>query len=247
MRKGVYPYDYADCMKKLDETIHTPKETFYSKLTGKGITDEDYQHAQTVWNEFNIESMKDYHNLTNLSDVVLLADVFENFRNIRMNHYVLDPAWYVSAPGLAWDAALTIQLELLNDSEMLLMIESCLRGGIATISRRHAKANNEYMRTEFDPTKESKFISYLDANNLYGRAMSKQLPTSESKWITDDDLDNWKHLSCILEVDLEYPKDLHELHNDSPLAPERVKIGNVEKLIPNLNNKTNYVVHYENL
>ena len=87
LRKSVYPYDYVDCMKKLDETSLPPKEAFYSKLTGEGITDEDYQNAHTVWKEFNIESMKDYHNLYNLSDVLLLADIFENFRNISMNHY----------------------------------------------------------------------------------------------------------------------------------------------------------------
>ena len=109
--------------------------------------------------------MKDYHNLYNLSDVLLLADVFENFRNICMNYYGFDPAWYVRAPGLAWDAALKItkvQLELLGDSDMLLMIESGIRGGNATISHRHAKANNDYMGTEFDANKDSKFISYLD-------------------------------------------------------------------------------------
>ena len=150
LRKGVYPYDYIDCLKKLDETSLPPKESFYFKLTGEGITDEDYRHAQTVWKEFNIESMKDYHNLYNPSDVLLLADISENFRNICMNHYELDPAWYFSAPGLAWDAALTItkaQLELLTDPDMLLMIESGIRGGIATISHRHAKANNEYIGT----------------------------------------------------------------------------------------------------
>ena len=127
------------------------------------------------------------------------------------------------------------------------MIESGIRGGIATISHRHAKANNEYMGTEFEPTKEYKLISYLDASNRYGWALSKQLSTSGFERMTDDELDDWKHLSCILEVDLDYPEDLHNLHNDYPLAPERVKIGNVEKQIPNLNNKTNYVVHYENL
>ena len=167
-----------------------------------------------------------------------------------MNHYGLDPAWYFSAPGLAWDATLKIsdvQLELLNDPDMLLMIESGIRGEIATISHRHAKANNEYIGTEFDPAEETNFISYLDAKNLYGWAMSKQLPTSGFKWMTDNALDDCKHLSCFLEVDLEYPEDLHDLHNDYPLAPERIKIINVEKLIPNLNNKTNYVVHYENL
>ena len=165
-------------MKKLDETSLPLKEAFYSNLTGEGITDEDYQHAQKVLKEFNIESMKDCYNLYHLSDVLLLADIFENFRNICMNHYGLHPTWYFSAPGLAWDAALKItkvQVELLSDPDMLLMIKSGIRGGIATISHRHAKDNNEYMGTEFDPTKDSKFISYLDANNLYGWAMSKQL------------------------------------------------------------------------
>ena len=114
--------------------------------------------------------MKDYHKLYNLSDVLLLADIFENFRSICMNHYGLNPAWYFSAPGLAWDATLKItkvQFELLSDPDMLLMIESGIRGGIATISHRHAKANKQYMGTEFDPAEESKFISYLDTNNLW--------------------------------------------------------------------------------
>ena len=113
-------------MRKLDEASLPPKEAFYSKLTHEGIRDEDYLHAQTVWNEFNIESVKDYHNLYNLSDVLLLADILKNFKNICLNRYWLDPAWYFSAPGLAWDAALNtrnFQLELLNDSDMLLMID----------------------------------------------------------------------------------------------------------------------------
>ena len=122
---------------------------------------------------------------------------------------------------------------------MLLMSESVLRGGIVTISHRHAKANKEYMGAEFDPAEESKFISYLDANNLYGWGMSKQLPTSGFEWMTDDELDDCKQLSCFLEVELEYPEHLHELHNDYPLASERVKIGDIQKVIQNLNNKTN--------
>ena len=127
--------------------------------------------------------------------------------SICMNHYRLDPAWYFSSPGLAWDATLKItkvQLELLSDPDMLLMIESGIRGGIATISHRHAKTNNDYMGTEFEPAEESKFISYLDANNLYGWAMSKQLPTSGFRWMTDKELDDWKYLSCFREVVLEY-------------------------------------------
>ena len=111
---------------------------------------------------------------------------------------------------------------------------------------------NIWELSSFDPVKESKFMSYLDANNLYGLAMSWQLPAFGFEWTTDDELDNVKYLSCILEVDLDYPEDLHNLHYDYPLAQKRVKIGNVEKQIPDLNKKTNYVVHeniklYENL
>ena len=106
LREGVYAYDYVDSMRKLDETSLPPKEAFCSKLTDEGITDDDYQHAQTVWKAFNIESMKDYHKLYNLSDVLLLADIYENFRNLCMSHYALDPAWYFSAPGLACNAVL---------------------------------------------------------------------------------------------------------------------------------------------
>ena len=169
------------------------KKHFIQKLTGEGITDEDYHHAHTVQKEFNLESMKDYHKLYNLSDVLLLGDIFENCRSICMNHYRLDPAWYFSAPHLVWDATLKITkipLELLSDPDMLLMIESGIRRGIAKISHRHAKANNEYMGTEFDPDEETNFITYLDANNLYGWAMSKQLPTSAFKWMTDNELDD---------------------------------------------------------
>ena len=121
----------------------------------------------------------------------------------------IDPAWYFSAPVLAWDATLKItkiELELLSDPDMLLMIESGIRGGIATISHRHAKANNEYMGTEFVPAEETKFISYLYANNRYGWAMSKQLPTSGFKWMTGNELGDWKHHSYFLEVNLELPR-----------------------------------------
>ena len=131
----------------------------------------------------------------------------------------MDPTWYLSASVLTGDATLKItkvQLELLSDPDILLMIESGIRGGIATISHRHAKANNDYMGAEFNPVNETKFVAYLDANDLYGWAMSQQLPTSGFERMTDDELDDWKHLSCFLEVDLEYPEDLYDLHTDYP-------------------------------
>ena len=108
-RKGVYSYDYVDCMKQFDERSLNPKEALDSKLTGEGLTDENYQHAQTVWKVFNVESMKDYQNLYNLSDVLLLADFFENFSNLCMNHHGLNSSWYFSASGLIWDATSKIK------------------------------------------------------------------------------------------------------------------------------------------
>jgi hypothetical protein len=252
LRKGVYPYDYVDCIAKLEETSLPPKDSFYSKLNDSGITDEDYEHAQTVWKEFGCKTLRDYHDLYNVSDVLLLADVFENFRDVCIKNYKLDPAWYVTSPSLAWDAMLKmtgVKLELLSDYDMLMMVKRGIRGGISTISHRYAHANNKYMGEAYDPSKESSFITYLDANNLYGWAMSKALPTHGFRWMNDIELQNWRNTPCILEVDIEYPEELHDLHNDYPLAPESLKLEGsaVPKLIPNLYNKHDYVVHYENL
>ena len=250
MRKGVYPYEYASSCERFNDEQLPPKEAFYSKLSGEGISDDDYKHAHAVWDEFDMKTFKDYHDLYNVSDVLLLADVFENFRDVCMKNYQLDPAWYYTAPGLAWDAALKktgVELELLSDPDMLLMFEKGIRGGISMISNRHGKANNSYMGDEYDDKRATKYITYLDANNLYGWAMCKPLATHGFKWMDDDELTSWKKHTCILEVDLEYPKQLHDLHNDYPLAPERLVLGKVEKLVPNLNDKTKYVLHYENL
>ena len=121
-----------------------------------------------------MKTLEDYHNLYNKIDVLLLADVFENFRNICIKNYELDPAHYYTAPGLAWDAALKItdvKLELLSDIDMLLMVEKGIRGGVS-MSTRYGKANNKYMDDSFDASKPSKYIAYLDANNLYGWSMS---------------------------------------------------------------------------
>ena len=130
---------------------------------------------------------------------------------------------------------------------MLLMVQKGIRGGISMISNRHGTANNKYIGDSYDPSKPSTFIQYLDANNLYGWAMSKPLPVRGFRWMTEDELFNWKSMPCILEVDLDYPESLHDVHNDYPLAPERMKINKVDKLVPNLNNKEKYVIHHTNL
>ena len=200
-----------------------------------------------------MSTMRDYHDLYLELDVLLLADVFENFRDICLKNYKLDPAWYLTAPGLSWDAMLRttkIKLELLNDPDMLMMFEKGTRGGVSMISNRYSEANNTYMGEDFDPTKPSKFITYLDANNLYGWAMSEKMPYEDFKWVEDIPLEKMLSdgdLGYVLEVDLEYPSELHDLHNDYPLAPESMVINGVKKLTPNLNNKIKYVLHHRNL
>ena len=152
-RKGVYPYEYMNSLERLKETQLPSREAFYSRLNGVGISDEDYTHAQKVWKTFEMKNLEDYHNLCNQVDVLLLADVFENFRNICIKNYKSDPAHYYTAPGLAWDAAFKVtdvKLELLSDIDMLLMVEKGIRGGVSMISNRYGKANNKYMDDRFD-------------------------------------------------------------------------------------------------
>ncbi|XP_065650921.1 uncharacterized protein LOC136079131 [Hydra vulgaris] len=245
LKKGVYPYDWVDYVDKFNETQLPTKESLFSKLNDEDIIDDDYSHAQNVWKEFNCKTFRDYHDLYKVSDVLLLADVFENFKDVCMKNYKLDPAY--TSPRLAWDAALKktkVKLELLSDYDMILMIKKEIRGGISMISNRLGTSNNKHMDDAYDKSKKSTFIQYLDANNLYGWAMSKPLPTHGFKF---DELKNWNSIPCILEVDLNYPEHLHDDQNDYPLAPERLNIDKVEKLVPNLENKKNYVIQYENL
>ena len=247
-KKGIYPYDYMDGIEKFSEENLPPKEAFYSKLNDCGVSDEDYERAQLIWKEFEIKNLGEYHDLYLKSDVLLLADVFEEFRNICLKNYSLDPAWYYTSPGLSWDALLKhseVKLELLTDPDKLLLFEKGIRGGIPMISNRYGQANNKYMEEKYDPSHPSKYLAYLDANNLYGWAMMKPLPVGDFKWMEERELEHWENFPCILEVDLDYPKDLHDLHNDYPLAPERLKIGGVEKLIPNLWGKKKYVLHHK--
>ena len=274
-RKGVYPYDYMDSFDKFNEKLPT-KDAFYSILNDEDILDEDYEHVNDVWNTFSVKNMGEYHDLYLESDVLLLADVFENFRKTCLEYYKLDPCHYFTSPGLSWDAMLkmtNIKLELMTDINMFQFIEKGMRGGISYIANRCSKAN-KYMK-EYNEHQPSKYIMYLDANNLYGWAMSKYLPTGGFRWMTEREMDkldlakykNDGNKGLILEVDLEYPEELHDLHNDYPLAPEKVKVTNdllseycknisekynistglVYKLIPTLGKKEKYVLHYRNL
>ena len=266
LRKGIYPYDNMDSSNRFEETENPPKEVYYSILNDQEITDEDYEHSIKIWKEDNIKNLGEYHDLYLKIDVLLLAEIFENFRNVCLTNYELDPAHYYTSPGLSWDALLKFskqKLELLSDINMIQFIESGIRGGVSMISHRHSIANNKYMMKNYDLDKELKSIIYLDGNNLYGWAMCESLPVgnfkmydsnleklSEGKAKIIERLEKWKSSSkkgYIIEVDLEYPKKLHDLHNSYPLAPEKIKVGIVSKLIPTLYDKKNYICHIKNL
>ena len=187
LRKGVYPYEYMDNLERFNETSLPNKESFYSNLNMENIENIDYRHGSNKFRRFKLKNLGEYHDLYVQSDTLLLADVFENFRNTCLKVYELDPAHFLSLPGLAWQACLkktNMKLELLTDYDMLLMVEEGIRGGICHSIHRHAKANNKYMEN-YDECKESSYIQYLDANNLYGWAMSQKLPVNNFKWVKD--------------------------------------------------------------
>ena len=207
----------------------------------------------------------------------MLADAYEKFIFTCLKYYVLDPCHYFSDPGLSWDAMLKmtkVEFKKISDLDKYMFFEQGMRGGVSYINKRYSEANNEYCQ-DYDKEKPKKYIIYLDMNNLYGHAMSQYLPYANFKWVKNIDKIEQKLMQIkkdsstgyILEVDLEYPQELHDIHNDYPLAPEKINIpkewlsdyclkianahnittGTVKKLVPNLMNKNNYVIHYRNL
>ena len=262
LRKGVYPYEYMDNWERFNETSLPRKESFYSNLNMKDSDDIDYRHGNNVFNKFKLNNLGDYHDLYVQSDTLLLAGVFENFRDICLKEYELDPAHFLSLPGLAWQECLkktNIELELLTDYDMLLMAGEGIRGGICHSIHRYAKANNKYMKN-YNNNEESSYMQYLVANNLYCWAMSKKLPVNGFKWIDNNETagpvmnedfiknyDGNNDKGYIFEVDAKYPKRLHELHNDLPFLSERMEVNKCKKLVCNLFNKKKYVAHINTL
>ena len=274
-KKGVFPYDYMDSVERFQETSLPSQAEFYNKLNDTFLSDEDYSHAQEVWNVFKCKTMKDYHDVYLKSDVLLLADVFSEFREECYLSYGLDPAHYVSLPGYSWECALKysgVQLQLITDVDMYQMVEKGIRGGVCSIMQRYSKANNIHM-SDYDPEQETISNAYLDANGLYAHSMCQHLPTSAFEWVNAEDLEDLvknlvdvpadSDIGYILEVDLKYPKHLHDAHNCYPLAADHMtvdremlstyqqerypKFGKIAKLVPNLFDKSKYVCHYVNL
>ena len=271
--KGVYPYEWVDRFDKFNWNCLPSKECFFSSLKGKGINDEEYNRACKVWKVFGMKTFGEYHDLYLKCDVLLLCDVFETFIDSCLKYYGLDPCHYFSSPGLVWDAVLKmsgIRLRLIDDIDMHLFIERGMRGGISYIAKRYCRANNEFVKG-YDSSLEKSFITYWDVNNLYGAAMLEY----EFEWLSNDKIDSIdfncvsaeSDVGYILEFDLKYPSELHDLHNDYLLAPEKmsvskdmlsdyclsiaekydVKVGDVAKRIPNLRDKSCYVLHYRAL
>jgi hypothetical protein len=279
-RKGVYPYSYMDSFERFEETELPPKEAYFNVLTNQHISDDDYNFAQSQWNKFQLKNLGELHDLYVETDVALLADVFEGYRDCSLENYGLDPVHFCTAPSLSWTAALKytgVQLEIPLDPDMHIMFDRGMRGGISIVTNQYAKANNPDV-SDFDEDLPLSHIIYVDCNNLYGVAMCKYLPTGGFEWVELDtqSMEFWtafvlaqkdeQETGFIMEVDLEYPEHLHDLHDNYPLAPEhvnitgdmlsphqrklaedlKVKVGG-KKLCTTLHSKKNYILHYRTL
>ena len=281
-RKDSYPYEWVDSYEKFHHQELPPKKGFYSSIDdGKrgeddgNISDELYLHLKNVWNDFNFNTFRDYHNHYLKKDVLLLADVFEKFISTSLKYYNLNPCHYFIAPGLSRDAMLKItkiELEKISNPDIHLFIEKGMKGGISYVSKKYSKAS-KYC-PDYDKNKPEKHIAYIDMN-LYGKAMSEYLPYGGFKWIKDNNQiinkiinkrDDSLH-GYFLEVHLDYPENLHDSHKDYSMAPAKIKIkdellslycleienkndiktGDINKLVPNLMLEKNYVLHYRNL
>ncbi|KAL4153646.1 hypothetical protein QTP88_001479 [Uroleucon formosanum] len=259
-RKGVYPYEYTDSWDKLHATSLPDKFQFYSALTETHVSDDDYNHATRVWNHFGCTSLGAYSDLYLKVDVLLSADVFENFRDICMTTYHLDPAHYYTSPGFSFDCMLKVtkvRLELLDDFEKIIFLESGTRGGLVQASKRHARANNPET-PGYNVEEPTTSLIYLDANNLYGYAMCKYMPISDFVWYPGNPevalaqlewMSETDDVGRFYEVDISYPQHLHDAHNDMPFLPHASipRGSTVRKLMVTFLRKERYVVHYMNL
>ena len=252
------------------QTSLPPMEAFYSKLKMEGITEYEYKRAQEMWTTYKCKNMQDFYNVYVKLDVVLLADCIENFRRVGMQAYGIDPAHCWTLAGYTWQCCLKmtdLELQLITDPNIYLMFENAIRGGVSTVSNRYSKANNKYM-SDYDSSQPSSYIMSLDVVNLYGYCMSFKLPCGNFRFIDEPDKFDFRSVDLdgekgyLLEVDLSYPPEIHDAHSDLPLAPEHITVTpqmlseynstddtfrGQTCLVPNLRDKSRYVLHIRNL
>ena len=196
-QKGVFPYSYINCDERLNETCLPPIEAFFNDLSEEPCSPENYQRALDTWSEFHMTDMRQYQNHYLTTDTLLLADVFDNFRQEIYADHGLEALCFYTLPGLAWAAALKftgVKLQLLTDLDMYLFFESGVRGGVSSCSVRRAKSNNPKSE-EWDSTERSSYLQYYDMNNLYGAAMSEYLPIGQFEWLSPRQISQLDYLS----------------------------------------------------
>lgn len=269
IRKGIFPYDYVNSKHRLNDKCLPAKKCFFSKIKNTDITQEEYEHAQKVWSEFRVQTLGEYSDIYLKIDVLLLSIVFENFRKLTFSYFGLDPASFYTAPGLSFAASLKttkIHLKLLDDVDMNLFIEKGIRGGIVQSIHRYSKCNNVYYPPTYDATLPKIYLSYWDVNNLYGFAQCLSIPYDDFRWFSEGEVlclenemkinrNQFKQIygqncpkSIILEVDLSYPDEIHEEHSDFAFCAEHLETSkNQKKLVCTLNDKEEYIIHFENL
>ena len=240
-RKSIYCFDYMDSFEKFNNKQLPDYKEFFSTLTQKNVSIEEYEMAQLIWNKFGFKSMKEYTEFYCLLDSCLLGDIFAKFRNTIYSIYELDCLHYFSIPGLSWDAAMKytkVRLELIQDPTIYKFIELSIRGGVCGCFKRLANANNEHC-DNFEHQEPTNFIVNLDINNLYGFCLNKKMPVQNFKFLDLEQYEkiDWKKLKTngkkgyIIQCDLEYEDSLHDLHEQFPLGPEVGKIS-TEQLSP---------------
>ena len=226
-RKSVFPYEWCRSYEQLLSSTSFPnKKDFFSHLTQKDITDEDYAHGQKMFNLFNCSNMLEYAEIYCLIDCLLLAEVIKNYRDATYDEFGLDICHYISSPQLSFDVMLKetgVEIHLISDVDMFIFIESALRGGLSYVSERHVKLNDDY-----DPSTSKEWLGYFDINNLYGFTMMDYLPIKNFTWVTEKEFlsIDWtatcdsQPVGYILEVDLFVPSELHDYFESFPLAAE---------------------------
>jgi len=212
---------------------HLGTDEFHDKLKNEPLSEEDYLRAKDTWHRFGFESLNNYHDHYLLTDV-LLADVFENFRKTALKTHGLELLHLITLPSLAWAMALKhkdAELDLITDPDAYLMLETNLRGGIATISKRYALANSKHVEG-YNEYEESRYITYLDANSLYATAQNETLPVGNFRFLNENEIENISldsiaadaSIGYIVECDLTSSDHLHDAHNDYPMAPEHLTV-----------------------